>query len=86
MGKGLISLSYKTLLLQTPEAEGSHVIKGMLWWVLPLTRTIAANPEKRKHFMEPVKATRHKMTGEERKVNKLIVNTTFDINLPSTFG
>ena len=86
MGKGLISLSYKTLLLQTPEAEGSHVIKGMLWWVLPLTRTIAANPEKRKHFMEPGKATRHKMTGEERKVNKLIVNTTFDINLPSTFG
>ena len=37
---------------ETPEAEGIHVIKGMLWWVLTLTRTIAANPEKRKHFME----------------------------------
>ena len=86
LGKGLISLSRKTLLLQTPEAQGIHVIKGMLWWVLTLTRTIAANPEKRKHFMEAVRATRHKMTGEVRKVNKLIVNTTFYMNLPSTFG
>ena len=66
LGKGLISLSHKTLLLQTPEAEGIHVIKGMLWWVLTLTRTIAANPEKRKHFMEPLSAKRHEMIGDVR--------------------
>ena len=66
LGKGLISLSHKTLLLQTPEAEGSHVIKGILWRVLTITRTIAANPEKRKHFIEALCITRHKMVVQVR--------------------
>ena len=66
LGKGLINLSHKTLLLPTPEAGGIHVIKRMLWRVLTITRTIAVNPEKWKHFMEPLSATRHKMIAEVR--------------------
>ena len=66
LGKGLISLSHKTLLSQTPEAEGIDVIKKMLWRVLTITRTIAVNPEKWKHSMEPLSATTHKMIGEVR--------------------
>ena len=66
LGKGLISLPHKTLLSQTPEAEGIDVIKRMLWRVLTITRTIAVNPEKWKHPTEPLSAATHKMIGEVR--------------------
>ena len=66
LGRGLISLSHKTLLLQTPGAKEIHVINRMLWRVLTMRRTIAANPEKRKHFMEPLSAKRHEMIGDVR--------------------
>ena len=53
-----------------------------------MRRTIAANPEKRKHFMEPLSAKRHEMIGDVRyrEVIKRIINSTFYISLLSTFG